>query len=278
VVKRLRAFFKGTYLGLMLLFLYAPIFVLMAYSFNENKTMGNWKGFSFKWYEALFRDHAVMEALMVTLTIAVLSALIATVIGTFAAIGIHSMKKGPRALIENVSQLPVVNPDLVTGISLMMIFGFLSPYIGIFRDGYTRLLIAHITFNIPYVIFSVLPKLRQSSNQLYEAALDLGCTPMMALRKVVIPDIMPGIVSGFILAFTLSLDDFVVSYFTSSNVQNLSIYIYGIARRGINPKINALSTLMFVAVVTLLLIVNLKSIREEKAAAAQNKKVSRKNA
>ena len=278
MVKRLRGFFKGTYLGLMLLFLYAPIFVLMVYSFNESKTMGHWTGFSLKWYEALFRDSAVMEALAVTLSIAVLSAFIATVIGTFAAIGMYSMKKGPRRVIENISQLPVVNPDLVTGISMMMIFAFLGSYNGIFKDGYVRLLIAHITFNIPYVIFSVMPKLRQSSNQLYEAALDLGCTPMMALRKVVIPDIMPGVVSGFILAFTLSLDDFVVSYFTTTNVQNLSIYIYGIARRGINPKINALSTLMFVAVVTLLLVVNLKSIREEKAAAIQKKKVSRKTA
>ncbi len=273
MVKRLKGFFKGTYLGLMLVFLYAPIFVLMAYSFNESKTMGHWTGFSFKWFEALFHDTAVMEALAVTLVVALLSALIATIIGTFAAIGMHSMKKAPRAVIENISQLPVVNPDLVTGISLMMIFAFLR-----FENGYTRLLIAHITFNIPYVILSVMPKLRQSSNQLYEAALDLGCTPMQALMKVVLPDIMPGVVSGLILAFTLSLDDFVVSYFTTTNVQNLSIYIYGIARRGINPKINALSTLMFVAVVTLLLIVNLKSIREEKEADIQRRKVARKTA
>lgn len=282
MVKRrgLFGFFKGTYLGLMLLFLYAPIFVLMAYSFNESKTMGRWTGFSLEWYEALFRDSAIMNALFVTLSIAVLSALIATVLGTFAAIGMHSMKKGRRRIIENISQLPVVNPDLVTGISMMMIFAFLSTYagIGIFRDGYIRLLIAHITFNIPYVILNVTPRLRQSSNQLYEAALDLGCTPMTALRKVVIPDIMPGVVSGFILAFTLSLDDFVVSYFTTTNVQNLSIYIYGIARRGINPKINALSTLMFAAVVTLLLIVNIRSIRQEREAAAQRKKVARKTA
>ncbi|MDD3919802.1 MAG: ABC transporter permease [Eubacteriales bacterium] len=273
MVKRLRSFFKGTYLGLMLLFLYAPIAVLIVYSFNSSKTMGNWTGFSLKWYEALFRDGKVMDALVITLTVAVLSALIATVIGTFAAIGMHAMKKGTRRVIENISQLPVVNPDLVTGISLMMIFAFIA-----LKDGYTRLLIAHITFNIPYVIFSVMPRLRQSSNQLYEAALDLGCTPMMALRKVVIPDIMPGVVSGFILAFTLSLDDFVVSYFTTQGVENLSIYIYGIARRGINPKINALSTIMFVAVVTLLLVVNLKSIKQEKADAEQRKKVARKSA
>ena len=271
-MNKLRTFFKGTYLGLMLLFLYAPIAVLIVYSFNESKTMGHWTGFSFRWYEALFHDSMVMEALTVTLTVAVISAFAATAIGTFAAIGIHSMKKAPRVVIENISQLPVVNPDLVTGISLMMLFAFMN-----LKDSYLRLLIAHITFNIPYVIFSVMPKLKQSSNQLYEAALDLGCTPFEALWKVILPDIMPGVVSGFILAFTLSLDDFVVSYFSTQGVQNLSIYIYSIARKGINPKINALSTLMFIAVVTLLLIVNLKSIREERAAAAQNKKVASKS-
>lgn len=268
---KLRGFFKGTYLGLMLLFLYAPIFVLIFYSFNDSKTMGHWTGFSFRWYEALANDSMIMEALSVTLTIAVFSALIATAIGTFAAIGMHSMRKGPRAVIENISQLPMVNPDLVTGISLMLLFAFIG-----LKDGYIRLLIAHSTFNIPYVIFSVMPKLRQSSNQLYEAALDIGCTPLQALFKVILPDIMPGVVSGFILAFTLSLDDFVVSYFSTQGIQNLSIYIYGMARRGINPKINALSTIMFVAVVTLLLVVNLKSIREERAAATQRKKVAQK--
>lgn len=268
VNRRLRSFFKGTYLGLMLLFLYAPIIVLIIYSFNESRVMGNWTGFSFKWYAKLFADSTITKALSVTLTVAVLSALIATVIGTFAAIGIHSMRKRPRAIVENISQLPMVNPDLVTGISLMMLFAFLG-----FKSGYMRMLIAHITFNIPYVIFSVLPKLRQSSDSLYEAALDLGCTPMQALRRVVIPDIMPGIVSGCMLAFTLSLDDFVVTWFSSNGVENLSVYIYAAARRGISPMINALSTLMFLAVVTLLLIINLKSMKEEREQAAQEKRL-----
>ncbi len=267
-MRKVRGFFKGTYLALMLLFLYAPIAVLMVFSFNDSKTMGQWKGFSLRWYEALLGDATLMNALWVTLSVAVISAVIATVIGTFAAIGLHSMKKVPRAIVENISQFPVVNPDLVTGISFMMLFAFIG-----LTGGYVRMLIAHITFNIPYVIFSVLPKLRQSSNSLYEAAMDLGCTPWMAIRKVVIPDIMPGIVSGFILAFTMSLDDFVVSWFATDGIQNLSIYIYSVARRGISPKINALSTLMFIAVVTLLLVVNLKSIREERAAAIQNKKL-----
>ena len=169
MVKKLRTFFKGTYLGLMLVFLYAPILVLMIFSFNSSKTMGNWTGFSFRWYEALFKDATIMNALWVTLSVAIISAVVSTFIGTFAAIGLNSMKKRPRAVIENISQLPVVNPDLVTGISFMMLFASLG-----IRDGYTRMLIAHITFNIPYVILSVMPKLRQSSNMLYEAAMDLG--------------------------------------------------------------------------------------------------------
>lgn len=271
MVKRLRTFFKGTYLGLMLVFLYAPIVVLMAYSFNGSRTMGTWSGFSFKWYQQLFQDSTIMDALWVTLSVAVIAAVVSTFIGTFAAIGIHSMRKGPRLFVENVSQLPVVNPDLVTGISFMMLFAFMG-----IRGGYVRMLIAHITFCIPYVILSVMPKLRQSSNSLYEAAMDLGCTPWQALTRVVVPDIMPGIVSGFIMAFTLSLDDFVVSWFAADGVQNLSIFIYSTARRGISPKINALSTLMFIAVVTLLLIVNLKSIREERDADIQNRKVKSK--
>ncbi len=267
-MKRLRNFFRGTYLGLMLIFLYAPILVLMVFSFNGSKSMARWTGFSFKWYEALMHDSTIMNALMVTLSVAVISALVATFIGTFAAIGIHSIKKRPRAVVENISRLPMVNPDLVTGISFMMLFAAMG-----IKGGYTRMLIAHITFNIPYVIFSVMPKLRQSSNLLYEAAMDLGCTPMMAIRKVVIPDIMPGIVSGFVLAFTLSLDDFVVSWFATDGIQNLSIYIYGIARRGISPKINALCTIMFVVVVALLVFINLKSINEERAAETQRKKL-----
>lgn len=270
-MKRLYSYLKRTYLGLMLIFLYAPIIVLMVFSFNNSRTMGSWSGFSLKWYQELIGDSTIIDALWVTLSVAVIAAVVSTFIGTFAAIGIHSMKKGSRLFVENVSNLPVVNPDLVTGISFMMLFAF----IGI-RGGYIRMLIAHITFCIPYVILSVMPKLRQSSNSLYEAAMDLGCTPWEALTKVIVPDIMPGIVSGFIMAFTLSLDDFVVSWFAADGVQNLSIYIYSTARRGISPKINALSTLMFIAVVTLLLIVNLKSVREERDADIQNRKVKSK--
>lgn len=268
MVRRVKRFFSGTYLGLMLLFLYAPILLLIIFSFNESRTLGNWTGFTFDWYTRLFSTPEITDALGVTISIAIISAVAATVLGTAAAVGLHAMRRRPRAIIENISQLPMVNPDLVTGISLMLLFLFIG-----LRDGYTRLVIAHITFNLPYVIFSVLPKLRQSSDLLYEAALDLGCTPMRAIWNVVIPDIMPGIVSGFILAFTLSIDDFVVSFFAGNGVDNLSMYIYASARRGVNP---ALSTIIFVPVVTLLLIVNLRSIRQERQAEIQSRKVKMK--
>ena len=249
---------KGSYLALILLFMYLPILILVVFSFNEGKSMANWSGFTLQWYADLFSDRLILNSLWVTLSVAVISALAATVIGTFAAIGIHNMGKTPRAIITNISYLPVANPDLVTGISMMLLFVFLG-----MPRGYVTLVLAHITFNLPYVIFSVLPKLKQTRNQTYEAALDLGATPSEALRKVVIPEIMPGIISGFILAFTLSLDDFVVSFFTQQNVQNLSITIYSLARKGINPKINALSTIMFVTVLILLIIVNRRASKEE---------------
>ncbi len=265
MVTRIRKFFSGTYLALMLVFLYAPIFILTVFSFNESKTLGNWTGFTLDWYSRLFSTPEITDALIVTLTVAAISSIAATVLGTAAAIGLHAMRKRPRAIIESISQLPMVNPDLVTGISLMLLFLFVG-----LKNGYARLVIAHITFNLPYVIFSVLPKLRQSSNMLYEAALDLGCTPMQAIWKVIVPDIMPGIVSGAILAFTLSIDDFVVSFFAGNGVDNLSMYIYASARRGVNP---ALSTIIFVPVVTLLLIVNLRSIRQEREDEIQSRKV-----
>ena len=265
MVRRIRKFFSGTYLALMLAFLYAPILILIVFSFNGSKTLGNWTGFTLDWYSRLFSTPEITDAIVVTLVIAAISSVVATVLGTAAAIGLHAMRKRPRMLIENISQLPMVNPDLVTGISLMLLFLFIG-----LKDGFTRLVIAHITFNLPYVIFSVLPKLRQSSNMLYEAALDLGCTPMQAIWKVVIPDILPGIVSGAILAFTLSIDDFVVSFFAGNGVDNLSMYIYASARRGVNP---ALSTIIFVPVVTLLLIVNIRSIRQEREQEIQSRKV-----
>ena len=273
-MKKKRTWPQKLYLALMLVFLYAPILVLIVYSFNTSRTMGNWTGFTLDWYAALLKDKNIMEALKVTLSIAFLSSLCATVLGVTAAIGINSMKRRSRNLVMAATNIPVINPDLVTGVSLMMIFAFLTV-----PPGYTTLLLAHITFNIPYVILSVLPKLRQTSNALYEAALDLGASPTYALRKVILPQIMPGIVSGAILAFTLSLDDFVISFFTRQGVQNLSIYIYSLARKGINPKINALSAIMFVVVLTLLLVVNLTGNRDdEECIRAKKRKTARKAA
>ncbi len=245
-------FLKRFYTSLLFIFLYAPIIVLIVFSFNNSRSRGSWDGFTLKWYVELFQDRQILSALYYTLVIAVLSSIIATAIGTAAAIGIHNMKKLPRTVVMNLTYLPVLNPDIVTGIALMLLFIFVK-----LKLGFISLLLAHITFNIPYVILSVLPKLKQLNKHLYEAALDLGASPGYALRKVIIPEIMPGIITGFLLAFTLSLDDFVISFFThGSGISNLSITIYSMARRGINPKINALSTLMFVSVLLLLILVN----------------------
>jgi spermidine/putrescine transport system permease protein len=245
---------KKLYIFLIFLFLYAPIIMLILYSFNAGKSSGNWEGFSLKWYGLLFKDRYIMEALMNTILVAVLSSTIATVIGTFAAYGIHTMKSMSRKIILNINNIPILNPDIVTGVSLMALFAFIKlPF------GFLTLLLAHITFNIPYVILSVLPKLKQMPNDTIEAALDLGATPTMAFWQVVLPEIKPGIISGFLIAFTMSIDDFVISFFTTGGgVSNLSIAIFSMARRGVNPKINALSTLLFVTVVSLLLLINTK--------------------
>lgn len=274
-MKKFGKFLKGAYLGIVVLFMYLPIAVMLVMSFTDSRSAAIWNGFSFGAYTALFSDGDVMDALLTTLLVAVISSILATVIGTATAIGLHSMKKRPRAVVESITQLPMVNPDLVTGISMMLLFAF----IGIKQNvGITRMVIAHITFNIPYVIFSVLPKLRQSSDSLYEAAMDLGCSPVKALAKVVIPDIMPGIVSGLLLAFTLSIDDFAISLFTGGTSTNLAMLIYSkTAKGGVHTKFCALSALMFVVVGTLLLIVNLRSIRQEKEAEQQRRKVEQKN-
>ncbi len=243
---------KRLYLLIIFAFLYAPVVVLIVFSFNQSKSRANWDGFTLKWYADLFRDKQIMSSLYYTVAIALLASLIATVMGTAAAVGIHNMSKFKKSVIMNITYLPVLNPDIVTGISLMILFIFLN-----MKLGFLTLLLAHISFNLPYVILSVLPKLKQLNKNLYEAALDLGAAPLFAFRKVILPEIMPGVITGFLLAFTLSLDDFIVSFFTTgSGVSTLSITIYSMARRGVNPKINALSTIMFVTVLILLLIIN----------------------
>ena len=254
---------KKIYIGLILLFLYAPIFVLMFFSFNASKSRTNWAGFTLDWYFELFRDRTIMNALWNTLIIALSSALIATVIGTAAAIGIQAMKKAPRRAVLTLNNLPVLNPDIVTGVSLMVLFIFFFNVLKFGSLGFITLLLAHITFNIPYVILSVLPKLRQLDPNLYEAALDLGAKPVRAFFNIILPEIMPGVVTGAILAFTLSIDDFIISFFTTgSGVSNLSIIVFSMARRGVNPKINALSTIIFAVVMLLLYLVNIRSKKE----------------
>jgi spermidine/putrescine transport system permease protein len=248
------------YSTLILLFLYAPIAVLIIYSFNSSKSRGVWGGFTLNWYVELFKDSQIMKALYYTLIIAVLSSAIATLIGTIAAIGIHNMKKIHKTTVLNINNIPVLNPDIVTGVSLMILFISIG-----MKLGFMTVLLSHLAFNIPYVILSVLPKLRQLDPNLYEAAQDLGANPVQAFLKVVFPEIMPGIISGAIMAFTMSLDDFVISFFTTGNgVTNLSITIYSMARRGINPKINALSTLLFIAVLSLLFLVNKRNNKNKK--------------
>lgn len=243
---------KRCYLGIVLVFLYVPILVLIVQSFNAGKSRAKWEGFSFRWYTELFQDERILNALYVTLSIAVLAMIVATILGTLAAIGIHAMKKRPQALMMTLTNLPNTMPDIVTGISLMLLFLFTKV-----ERGYVTMLLAHITFDTPYVILSVLPKLKQMNRHTYEAALDLGATPMYALFHVIIPQCKQGIITGAMLAFTLSLDDFTISYFTTSPlVQNLSTLIYSSARKGIDPSLNALSALMFVALLVLLLIVN----------------------
>ncbi len=262
------SFLKRFYVALIFIFLYAPILVLIIFSFNESKSRGHWDGFTLKWYAELLHDRQIMTALYYTVSIALISSVIATLIGIAAAIGIFNMPYFKKSIIMNLTYLPVLNPDIVTGIALMVLFIFMK-----MRLGFLTLLLAHITFNIPYVILSILPKLKQMNKHLYEAALDLGASPFYAFWRVILPEIMPGVLTGFILAFTLSLDDFVISFFTTgSGVTNLSIIIYSMARRGINPKINALSTLMFLSVLSLLIIVNIRMSKDNQRKENGNEK------
>ena len=237
--------------------MYAPIFVLMVFSFNSSRARNTWDGFTFDWYIQLFNDRMTMLALRNTILIAVLSTIFATIIGTIAAFGIDKMGKNSRRAIMSITRLPIMMPDIVTGISLMVLFLFFFRITGFGRLGFGTLLLAHIIFNVPYVIISVIPKLRQLDANLYEAALDLGCTPLRAFVQVVLPEIWPGVVTGALLAFTLSVDDFMVSFFTTSpGFSNLSIRIFTMTRRGINPTINALSTLMFIVIMVMLFFIH----------------------
>ncbi|MEG1577660.1 MAG: ABC transporter permease [Oscillospiraceae bacterium] len=246
------------------LFLYAPIFVLIVFSFNATKSRTVWAGFTLDWYGKLFQNTRIMDALTTTLLVSVLAAIIATLLGTMAAIGFFSMKRRPRTLCMTVNNIPMTNADIITGVSLMLLFVFLGKLLG-FNQGFGTLLMAHITFDIPYVILSVLPKLRQLDPNIYEAAEDLGASGFYAFRKVILPEIAPGVINGMMIAFTMSIDDFVISYFTAgSQVSTLAMEVYSMARLKVSPEINALSTLMFLTVLALLVIVNLRQMKQDK--------------
>lgn len=243
---------KKFYVFLIFLFLYAPIVTLIVLSFNASRTRAKWGGFTTRWYVSLFRNDAIMNALLNTLSIALIASLTATVIGTIACIAIINMKKKSRAIWMGITNIPMLNADIVTGISLMLLFLSLG-----LKFGYGTILLSHITFCIPYVILSVMPRMKQFNTSTFEAALDLGAGPVYSFFKVVLPDILPGVLSGFLMAFTMSLDDFIITHFTKgAGVDTLSTKIYTEVKKGIKPEMYALSTLIFITVLILLLLIN----------------------
>ncbi|MBB6481359.1 ABC transporter permease [Spirochaeta isovalerica] len=252
---------------LLLVFLYMPILVLIIYSFNEGRTGAKWTGFTLRWYMELFRDRNILRAMGYTILIAFIASTFSTIAGTITAWGIRHMKRRSSGLLLSINDLPLLNPDLVTAISLMSLYIFLK-----MTFGFMTLLLAHIMFSIPYVIITVLPVLRRLSRHQMEAALDLGARPVEALFKIILPQLKQSIISGWLIAFTMSIDDFVISFFTTgSGVSNISIAVFSMARRGINPKINALSSLMFATVIVLLLIINKnRKSRKEDLAIEEN--------
>lgn len=271
---------QKVYLCLIFSFFYLPIAVMAAFSFNESKSRTVFTGFTFKWYVDLFHNQRILDALWLSLGLALVAATIATIVGTMAAIGINAMRKTSRAIINNISYLPVVNPEIITGVSLMLLFVVgkqgLVNLNGWFAQmgwnihvpeeifGLPTLLIAHVTFCLPYVIFNVSPKLRQMDIRLYEAALDLGCNPRQAFFKVVLPEITPAVLSAFLISLTYSIDDFIISYFSSGNMQTLPISIYSMTRRKVSPEVYALSTVMFLVILSIILITNAADSRQYK--------------
>ena len=256
----MKKFAKMSYLGLILLFLYLPIGTLMVLSFNDGKSMNAWQGFSLRWYKEMFQNQEIMEALANTFTIALWASIIATIIGVLACIGLNAMSEKRRSFFMGLNNIPLLNADIVTGISIMLSFLLFGISLG-----YGTVLFAHITFCLPYVILSVMPKFKQLENLTYEAALDLGATPIYAFFKVVLPDIMPGIVSGFLLSFTMSVDDFVITHFTrGAGINTLSTLIYSQVKIGIRPTLYALSTVIFIGVLLVLVVINFASSRQSK--------------
>ena len=261
----MKRFFAQTYLWVLLALLYAPIIIIGIFSFTEAKVLGNWTGFSTKLYTSLFSGgvrHSLLDAIENTFTIALIAAAVSTILGSIAAIGIYNMRGRKRQVITFLNNIPMLNPDIITGISLFLLFVSLG-----ITQGYTTVVLAHIAFCTPYVVLSVMPRLQQMNPNIYEAALDLGATPFQALLKVIIPEIRPGMISGFILAFTLSIDDFAVTIFTIGNkgIETLSTFIYADARKGgLTPELRPLSTIIFVTVLILLIIINVRARRTER--------------
>ena len=261
----MKRFFAQAYLWLLLAMLYAPILIIAVFSFTEAKVLGNWTGFSLKLYTNLFSggmSNALVSAIKNTIVIALAASTLATALGSIAAIGIFNMRSKSRKAISFLNNIPLINPDIITGISLFLLFVWLGV-----SQGYTTVILAHVVFCTPYVVLSVMPRLTSMNPNIYEAALDLGATPFQALRKVIIPEIKPGIISGFILSFTLSIDDFAVSLFTKGNIglETLSTFIYSDARKGgLTPELRPLSTIIFVTVLVLLLIINRRSEKQAK--------------
>ena len=267
------------YTALMMIFLFAPIAILLVFSFNEAKSLSVFSGFSLKWYRELFRDTETLKAVRNTLILAVAAALISTVMGTAAAVGMNKLRnKYLRTALDSLTNIPMINPDIITGISLMLMFVFVGRLFGAATSlNFGTMLISHITFCLPYVILQVLPKVQQMDKALPEAAMDLGCTPLRAFFKAELPEIMPGVITGMIMAFTLSLDDFVISYFTSGNgFQTLPIRIYNMTKKTVTPKMYALATIIFFVILTLLLISNLYD--EEMVQKRREKKLNKKQA
>ena len=258
----MKRFFAQTYLWVLLALLYAPIIIIGIFSFTEAKVLGNWTGVSTEIYTSLFSGgvrHSLLDAIENTFTIALIAAAVSTILGSIAAIGIYNMRGRKRQVITFLNNIPMLNPDIITGISLFLLFVSLG-----ITQGYTTVVLAHIAFCTPYVVLSVMPRLQQMNPNIYEAALDLGATPFQALRKVIIPEIRPGMISGFILAFTLSIDDFAVTIFTIGNqgLETLSTFIYADARKGgLTPELRPLSTIIFVTVLLLLIVINVRARR-----------------
>ena len=250
---------QRAYIVMIFGFMYLPIAVLIAYSFNENKSRTVFSGFTLDWYRSLFHNEMILSALGLSVVLALVSSVLATVLGTLATIGINSMSRRTQLIVNNISYVPVVNPEIITGVSLMLLFVLLQQA-GIGGEGgifgWATLLIAHITFNVPYVIFNVGPKLRQLDPSLYNAALDLGCTPRQAFFKVILPQLTPAILSAFLICLTYSIDDFMISYFNCGAMQTLPIAIYSMTRKKVSPEINALSAIIFLVILAIILVSN----------------------